>query len=302
MSVHSARSALDDRIARLRQLAHADARLEGVLLYGSWTVGEADAHSDIEAYLYIQDDRLADFDGPAFLAQLAPLQLAYTNMYGILAVVFDDLMRGEFHLTPAGPGIDEVPTWQGTVQLPRPDNAVLLDRTGRLTRAARQLATFCPPEPVTTAQQLTNELTNWTLMLAHVLARGEIARTHALLHTVIAPPATPALPPVARQHGPLAHPQPRARTGPAFHRPPPLRLHHGRRPRPRRAHGSAQQLALEPGPGNRGGRSLDHPPAARTSRTDQQPAQRLSLTTFGWEATGPASGLRLATPALRNAN
>ncbi|MFD1831208.1 nucleotidyltransferase domain-containing protein [Streptomyces desertarenae] len=187
MSVHSARSTLDDRIARLRQLARADTRLEGVLLYGSWTVGEADAHSDIEAYLYIQDDQLADFDGPAFLAQLAPLQLSYTNMYGILAVVFDDLMRGEFHLTPAGPGIDEVPTWQGMVHLPRPDDAVLLDRTGRLTQAARQLATFQPPEPVTTAQQLTNELTNWTLMLAHVLARGETARAHALLHTVIAP-------------------------------------------------------------------------------------------------------------------
>ncbi|MER7743062.1 nucleotidyltransferase domain-containing protein [Streptomyces sp. NPDC096538] len=188
MSVHSARrSALDDRIARLRELAHADTRLEGVLLYGSWTVGEADAHSDIEAYLYVQDDHLADFDGPAFLAQLAPLQLAYTNMYGILAVVFDDLMRGEFHLTAAGPGIDEVPTWQGTVHLPRPDDAVLLDRTGRLTRAARQLAAFQPPEPVTTAQQLTDELTNWTLMLAHVLARGEIARAHALLHGVVAP-------------------------------------------------------------------------------------------------------------------
>ncbi|MCO4695372.1 nucleotidyltransferase domain-containing protein [Streptomyces sp. RO-S4] len=188
MSVHSARrSSLDDRIARLRELAHADTRLEGVLLYGSWTVGEADAHSDIEAYLYVQDDHLADFDGPAFLAQLAPLQLAYTNMYGILAVVFDDLMRGEFHLTAAGPGIDEVPTWQGMVHLPRPDDAVLLDRTGRLTRAARQLAAFQPPEPVTTAQQLTDELTNWTLMLAHVLARGEIARAHALLHGVVAP-------------------------------------------------------------------------------------------------------------------
>lgn len=73
------------------------------------------------------------------------------------------------------------------VHLPHPHRAVLLDRTGRLTRAARQLATFEPPEPPTTAQQLTDELTNWTLMLAHVLARGEIARAHALLHTVIAP-------------------------------------------------------------------------------------------------------------------
>ncbi|WP_242585159.1 hypothetical protein [Streptomyces sp. MST-110588] len=111
MTARSTSPALDDRIARLRRIAQDDTRLEGVLLYGSWTLGEAVAHSDIEAYLYVRDGAVGDFDGPAFLAQLAPLQLAYTNMYGILAVVFDDLMRGEFHITAAGPGIDEVPTW-----------------------------------------------------------------------------------------------------------------------------------------------------------------------------------------------
>ncbi|MFF5256091.1 nucleotidyltransferase domain-containing protein [Streptomyces leeuwenhoekii] len=187
MSHRSASPVLDDRIARLREIARAEPRLEGVLLYGSWTLGEADAHSDIEAYLYVRDEHLDTFDAPAFLARLAPLELAYTNMYGILAVVFDDLMRGEFHITAAGPGIDEVPSWEGMVHLPRPEAAVLLDRTGRLTRAARRLAAFRPPEPVTTAQRLTDELANWTLMLAHVLNRGEIARAHALLHSVIAP-------------------------------------------------------------------------------------------------------------------
>lgn len=187
MSTHSDCPVLDDRLARLASLAHDDPRLEGVLLYGSWTLGEADAHSDIEAYLYIRDDHLADFDGPAFLARLAPLELAYTNMHGILAVVFDDLMRGEFHLTAATSGIEEIATWRGLVHLPRPDDAVLLDRTGRLTAAARQLADYRPPEPAATAQQLTDELANWTLMLAHVLARGEVARGHALLHSVVAP-------------------------------------------------------------------------------------------------------------------
>ncbi|MFJ3104410.1 nucleotidyltransferase domain-containing protein [Streptomyces sp. NPDC086835] len=187
MWIRSACPALDARIARLREIARSEERLEGVLLYGSWTLGEADAHSDIEAYLYVDDEYVDDFDGRALLEQLAPLKLAYTNMYGILAVVFDDLMRGEFHLTPAGPGIDEVPTWEGMVHLPRPEAAVLLDRTGRLTRAARRLAAFRPPEPAGTAQQLTDELTNWTLMLAHVLARGEVARAHALLHSVVAP-------------------------------------------------------------------------------------------------------------------
>ncbi|GAB3214040.1 hypothetical protein GCM10027294_50980 [Marinactinospora endophytica] len=183
----SASPALDVRIDRLRELAHAEPLLEGVLLYGSWTMGEADAHSDIEAYLYVADDRVDDFDARAFLERLAPLELAYTNMYGILAVVFEDLMRGEFHVGPAGEGIAEVPTWKGMVHLPRPEKAVLLDRTGRLTEAARRLADEIPPEPVETAQRLTDELANWTLMLAHVLRRGEIARAHALLHTIVAP-------------------------------------------------------------------------------------------------------------------
>lgn len=183
----SAAPALAQRIDRLREVAHAEPRLDGVLLYGSWTLGEADAHSDLDAYLYVDDAHAEDFDGREFLSRLAPLKLAYTNMYGILAVVFEDLMRGEFHIEAAGPAIEEVAGWRGMVHLPDPDAAVLLDRSGRLTAAARTLAEPCPPEAATTAQQLTDELVNWTLMLAHVLARGETARAHALLHTVIAP-------------------------------------------------------------------------------------------------------------------
>ncbi len=179
--------ALNRRIALLRATAEADPRVEGVLLYGSWTLGEADAHSDLDAYVYVREEDADAFDGREFVERLAPLKLAYTNMYGILAVVFDDLMRGEFHVEPAGPGIAEIATWLDQVHFPRPEAAVLLDRTGRLTAAARELAAFNPPEPVATAQQLTDELANWTLMLAHVQARGEHARAHNLLHAVIAP-------------------------------------------------------------------------------------------------------------------
>ncbi|MFJ5890430.1 nucleotidyltransferase domain-containing protein [Streptomyces californicus] len=175
------------RIALLRTTAEADPRVEGVLLYGSWTLGEADAHSDLDAYLYVREEDAAVFDGREFVERLAPLKLAYTNMYGILAVVFEDLMRGEFHVEPAGTGIAEIAGWRDRIHFPRPEAAVLLDRTGRLTAAARELAALTPPEPVATAQQLTDELANWTLMLAHVRARGEHARAHHLLHAVIAP-------------------------------------------------------------------------------------------------------------------
>ncbi|QSS95029.1 nucleotidyltransferase domain-containing protein [Streptomyces sp. M54] len=175
------------RIELLRTTAEADPRVEGVLLYGSWTLGEADAHSDLDAYLYVQEEDAAAFDGREFVERLAPLKLAYTNMYGILAVVFEDLMRGEFHVESAGTGIAEIAGWRDQIHLPRPEAAVLLDRTGRLTAAARELAALTPPEPVATAQQLTDELANWTLMLAHVRTRGEHTRAHHLLHAVIAP-------------------------------------------------------------------------------------------------------------------
>ncbi|MER5772255.1 nucleotidyltransferase domain-containing protein [Streptomyces sp. NPDC001985] len=183
----SSSAALDRRVERLRRISEDEPLLDGVLLYGSWTLGEADAHSDIEAYLFVRDGEAEGFDGRGFVERLAPLKLAYTNMYGILAVVFDDLMRGEFHVEEAGPGIAAVAGWRGMVHLPDPGAAVLLDRSGRLGAAARELAEFVPPEPGATARQLADELANWTLMLGHVLARGEVARGHALLHTVIAP-------------------------------------------------------------------------------------------------------------------
>ncbi|MFD6798341.1 nucleotidyltransferase domain-containing protein [Streptomyces cyaneofuscatus] len=179
--------ALDRRIELLRSTAEADPRIEGVLLYGSWTLGEADAHSDLDACLYVREEDVDAFDAREFVERLGPLKLAYTNMYGILAVVFDDLMRGEFHVEATGPGVAEIATWRGQVHLPRPEAAVLLDRTGHLTAAAGDLATFRPPDPATTAQQLTDELANWTLMLAHIQTRGETARAHNLLHAVIAP-------------------------------------------------------------------------------------------------------------------
>ncbi|WP_344677464.1 hypothetical protein [Saccharopolyspora taberi] len=41
---------------------------------------------------------------------MAPVRLAYVNQYGVHAVIFDDLMRGEFHSEAASgspPGCPE---------------------------------------------------------------------------------------------------------------------------------------------------------------------------------------------------
>lgn len=112
--------ALDRRIELLRATAEADPRVEGVLLYGSWTLGEADAHSDLDACLYVREADVDAFDGREFVERLAPLKLAYTNMHGIFAVVFDDLMRAEFHVEPTGTGIAEIATWRDQIHFPAP--------------------------------------------------------------------------------------------------------------------------------------------------------------------------------------
>ncbi|AUS77288.1 DNA polymerase subunit beta [Actinoalloteichus sp. AHMU CJ021] len=184
---HTEPTALARRIDRFREAAHAEPRLDGVLLYGSWTLGEADAYSDVEAYLFVRDADVADFDGVEFAARLGPVAYSYENQFGVLTVVFDDLMRGEFHVTASGAGVEQVRGWRGMIHLPDTERAVVLDRDGRLTSAARTLAEFQPPEPVGTASHLVGELTNWTLMEAHLLARGETARAHAWAQFMVAP-------------------------------------------------------------------------------------------------------------------
>ena len=148
--------------------------------------GEADEYSDIEAYLYVKDHQLENFDGRAFVEQIAPLKLGYINMYGILAVIFDDLMRGEFILYSQHGHLGDRDLAR-LVHLPDPSAAILLDRSGRLAEATACLRQPCRPDPAKTSQQISYELANWTLSLAQILARGEVARAHALMQTTIAP-------------------------------------------------------------------------------------------------------------------
>lgn len=174
---------LDDRIHRLRGAVRADPRITAALLYGSWTTGEADEHSDIEAYVFLTPDQ--ELDPRAFAEPIAPVRLCHTNMFGVHSIIFDDLMRGEFHFGPAD-DIDKVASWQGMIHLPDPERAVLVDRDGRLTRAARKL-TRVTPDPVKTAQLKADELANWTLMVSHLLARGEAARAAFFLNSIVSP-------------------------------------------------------------------------------------------------------------------
>ena len=167
-------------IARVRELAAADERLVAALMYGSFSQGDGDRHSDVEFYLYFRDELLADVDRRAWLEQVAPTLLCYQNEYGVTTAIFAAFVRGEFHFEPAS-AIAQVRAWQST-WFASLESAVLWDRGGELGRAARPLVRQRPAlDERETARFLAASLLNWTLMGASILGRGDDPRAHGFL-------------------------------------------------------------------------------------------------------------------------
>ena len=67
-------------IARLRYLCLRDERVVAALLYGSFTRGEGDAFSDIEAALFFVEDALRTLNQQAWVQQIAPVALYSTKL------------------------------------------------------------------------------------------------------------------------------------------------------------------------------------------------------------------------------
>jgi lincosamide nucleotidyltransferase len=173
-------------IQRVREVASSDDRLQAVLLYGSFAYGEADANSDVDFYLFFAEEALNEIDPKRWLEQVAPLQFHYHNEYGVDTVIFESLIRGEFHFGKVADmkGIDE---WDGW--FPSIDSCVLLDRTGELERHLQRLIREPPPRTDReTAQLLSDNLINWMVMGVNLLERGEYGRAYkfqALVHNYL---------------------------------------------------------------------------------------------------------------------
>lgn len=168
-------------ISRVRDLCRTDDRVVAALMYGSFTKGEADAYSDVEFVIFVEDDALADFDTLAWLNRVAPVALYFINEYGVGTAIFESLVRGEFHFDPAS-SMPEVRAWEEESGFPPPDKMLVLDRTGELRAHLEAIAGPGPDrtDPGTVTWNWHAYL-NWMLFGAGVLARGERARALELL-------------------------------------------------------------------------------------------------------------------------
>jgi lincosamide nucleotidyltransferase B/F len=170
-------------IERVRELCDQDERVVAALMYGSFALDQGDCFSDIEFYLFFDEEALGDLEEQAWVGQIAPLELYYVNEFGNGTAIFENLVRGEFHFEAAS-NVGLVDAWE-SAWFPSLESAVLVDKSGelsaRVVRLVRRSPDLDTPER---ALFLCRSLMNWTLMGANLLQRGEYARAEAFLTLV----------------------------------------------------------------------------------------------------------------------
>ncbi len=173
-------------IERTRRVCLEDERLVAAMMYGSFAQGTADEYSDIEFILFFRDEELEGLDQEEWVSRISPVWLYFVNEYGNGTVLFENLVRGEFHFD----GASEIETVVGGPMrdadwLPYLKGTLVLDRTGVLTRRLRKIV-GPPPERDTPGQArfVCDCFVNWLVFGSNLFARGELARSLDLLGLV----------------------------------------------------------------------------------------------------------------------
>ena len=168
-------------IANVKNLTESDERITAGMMYGSFTKGEGDQYSDIEFYIFLKDSITSNFDSSNWLFDVAPYLMLYKNEYGTEVVIFDNLIRGEFHFL-SEKDMNIIPSFKDSGYIPDTKAMLIYDETGQLENYLSEISGARPNRLTEeNANFLLCNFSNLWLMGINVLKRGEYARSLELL-------------------------------------------------------------------------------------------------------------------------
>lgn len=165
-------------IEKVRQSALQDDDISAVLMYGSFTKGEGDRYSDIEFYIYHRSEECPDKF--AFVSQVAPVLLFFTNEFGTDVAIFENMVRGEFHFHPVS-DVEDVKSWAAVISFEFKDKMNLMDKDGKLSDVLHSIPPLRPERDTPESREyLAQNLLNNLLFANNLILRGEYAHAHQL--------------------------------------------------------------------------------------------------------------------------
>lgn len=165
-------------IDQVRKIGIEDDKISAILMYGSFTKGEGDQFSDVEFYVFLRKDCIIDKRG--LLSSVLPVDMLFTNEFGTDVVIFENLIRGEFHFHPVSE-ITTIRTWQGMLNFEVRDKMNLVDKDGLLTEVLNSIENLRPewntPENII---WVADSMINHIIFVNNVIQRGEYVRAEHL--------------------------------------------------------------------------------------------------------------------------
>ncbi|MDR0328045.1 MAG: nucleotidyltransferase domain-containing protein [Planctomycetaceae bacterium] len=164
-------------IEKVKAIAQSDANVSAVLMYGSFIRDEGDEYSDVEFYVYLNDK--TGFNSRRWVEQIRPIAMFFTNEHGTEVVIFDNMIRGEFHFETVN-DMQTIKTWQGFISFEKADKMNLLDKDGYLAAILNSIEIVKPdwhaPENI---RWIAESFLNAFLWTRNLIYRGENA--HAVM-------------------------------------------------------------------------------------------------------------------------
>ncbi|WP_019394238.1 hypothetical protein [Priestia filamentosa] len=161
-----------------------DESVSACMMYGSFTKGEGDQHSDVEFYIFIRDQNINHFNSRHWISEVNAADLIFYNEYGTEVVIFSNMIRGEFHFLPESK-IEIIKSFKSTGVFPNPESMYIYDSTEQLQPLLEELG-GSGPERMTheNVNFAFNNVVNAWLMGVNVMKRGELARSLEILTQV----------------------------------------------------------------------------------------------------------------------